>query len=87
MTEKDIENLETMIWQGENEFPVFVVVSKTLGYKYVVKCVPMYDDLQDELGAACKDHSELVETLLMFSDSGYSSRVAKVDVVDIEQLN
>lgn len=87
MTERDIENKETMIWEGQGSFEDFVIVVRILGYKYVVKCYPLEDEFQDELGAGCRDHEELVETLLFFSYRNYSTRVARVDVVGFEQLN
>lgn len=87
MTNNDLEKLETMMWQGESEFSEFVHVAKTIGYKYVVRCTPLDDELPSDLGSACKDHAELVDILIEFSDLGYASRVARVDVVDFEQLN
>jgi len=78
MNTKEIENLETMIWQGQDSFEHFTFISKELGYKYVVKCDVDMNQPEQDLGAACKDDSELVEMLEEFSEFNYTFQIARL---------
>ena len=73
--------METLIWEGQEEFENFVQVVKKMGYKYVILCDVR--KLEDEnLGAACINHSELVDMLIQFSDMRFFCKVERVDVID-----
>lgn len=82
MGKEQNENLETIMYEGQSNFIDFVTMTSILGYDYVIKCTPLKEGLQDELGAACQSQTELIDTLLLVSDMGYSSRVAKLEIVD-----
>ena len=77
MKNKKNKQTETLIWEGQNDFITFVHVVKTIGYKYVILCIPKKNDKR--LGAACLSDEELIATLIEFSDMGFSCKVARVE--------
>jgi len=77
--------METLIWEGQEDFKTFVHIVKTIGYKYVILCFSEIKEEKKQLGAACLNHVELVDMLIKFSDMGYSCKIEKIDVV--ENLN
>ena len=77
-----MEQMETLMWEGQDDFKTFVHIVKNIGYKYVVLCFTEKIEDETSLGAACVSHTELVDILIEFSDRGFSCKVARVDVID-----
>lgn len=78
MDTKEIEKLETMVWQGEDSFEHFAFIASELGYKFIVKCMEDENQPQQELGAACKDDSELIDMLEDFSELNYNFQIQRL---------
>lgn len=74
------EENPNLIWDGTKSCICdFTLEVNNWGYKYLVKCFPLYDDLQEDLGAACWDDDKLIQQLRQFTEAGYSCQVQLID--------
>lgn len=76
MKKSVLENNETIIWKGQNEYHEFVELVKALKYKFLIKCFDKEKVLDVKLGAACSTKDELDETLQIFFEMGYTCKYA-----------
>lgn len=76
-----------LIWDGTKSCICdFTLEVNNWGYQYLVKCVPLYDDLQEDLGAACWNEEKLIQQTLKFTEAGYACQIQKIDENYINEI-
>ncbi|MCT4582760.1 MAG: hypothetical protein N4A35_15205 [Flavobacteriales bacterium] len=84
---KKTEENPNLIWDGTKSCICdFTLEVNNWGYQYLVKCIPLFDDLQDDLGAACWSEEKLIQQTLEFTEAGYAFQVQKIDDNYIDEV-
>lgn len=81
------EDNPNLIWDGTKSCICdFTLQVNNWGYKYLVKCFPLYDNLLEDLGAACWNEEKLIKQTLKFTEAGYAFQVQKIDDSYIDEI-